>query len=203
MLDARLRGVPIPAEIADRLAFLTDAFGDTPGGWGLIETGMAEAAIAADHVRLAGRDTTDLGNMIRSMSHVLHAIDPAEVGNGFGLGYGVRRSAQAMLFHLDAVAAESEIPPAVRLHVDLAKGGASGALQHAEAAIALARSVQRATTPQQAHRLVDRLSDLVRAMAYGRDADGDGRIGYHEAESGLAQATYHLNVLRAMERSGG
>ena len=40
-------------------------------------------------------------------------------------------------------------------------------------------------------------------MAYGRDADRDGRIGYEESEMGLAQARYHLSLIMRVEGLGG
>jgi hypothetical protein len=39
-------------------------------------------------------------------------------------------------------------------------------------------------------------------MAYGNDADRDGRIGYAESEMGLAQAGYHLALVRRVEGLG-
>jgi hypothetical protein len=47
--------------------------------------------------------------------------------------------------------------------------------------------------------LISRLQALIRAMAYGRDADRDGRIGQTEAEVGLAQGWYHLQLVCRVE----
>lgn len=194
---------PLPEVVLTHLAYLTDAFAETPGGMGLIPTGMAEAEIAAKYVRLAGQDPTNLDQMVRSMAHVLHAIDPNEVGNGFGLGYGVKRAAEGVLSHIEVVVSTEGVSENVLFHVGYAAGAAYGALLRADEAIALARRIQRATEPHVALSMINDLAALVRAMAYGDDADGDGRIGYRDTESGLAQATYHLTLLRRVEGLGG
>ena len=193
---------PLPEVALTHLGYLTEAFAETPGGMGLIPTGMAEAEIAAEFVQLAGQDSTDLDQMVRNMAHVLHAIDPAEVGNGFGLGYGVKRAAQGVLTHIEVVAGTTGVPENVLFHVAYAAGAASGALLRADEAIAMARRIQRATEPEVALPMIEALADLVRAMAYGDDADGDGRVGYPQTESGLAQATYHITLLRRVEGLG-
>lgn len=187
---------PLPEQSVLHLDHITGAYGDTPGGMGLIPTGMAEAEIAAEHVRLAGRDSTDLSNMTRHMAHVLHAIDPNEVGQGPGLGYGVKRAARGVLTHV-ALATDGEgVPGVLRFHAPYIESAARGAIGRADEAIEVARRVQRSTSAREAYRLIRQLDHLVRAMAYGDDRDGDGRIGYTQSESGLAQATYHLTLVR-------
>jgi len=202
-LDSMPVRAPLPDVVLTHLAYLTEAFAEAPGGMGLIPAGMAEAEIAAEYVRLAGQDSNNLDQMVQNMAHVLHAIDPNEVGNGFGLGYGVRRAAESVITNIEVVVNSEEVPENVLFHLSYATGAASGALLRAEQAIALARQIQRATDPEVALPMIETLAELVRAMAYGDDADGDGRIGYSAMESGLAQATYHLTLLRRVEGLGG
>lgn len=188
---------PIPEGAATHLDHITSAYPDAPGGMGLVPAGMAEAEIAAEHVRLAGRDSTNLSNMVRHIAHVLHAIDPAEVGQGPGMGYGFKRAAEGVLTHLElAMASGEELPGVLELHAPYVERAARGASARADQAIELARGIQRASSAREANRLVRQLDHVVRAMAYGDDRDGDGRIGYTEAESGLAQVEYHLTLVR-------
>ena len=201
--DSLRSAARLPEAVLLHLAHLAEAFFDTPRGMGLIETAMAEAEIAARYVSLAGQDATNLGRMIGNMSHVLHAIDPVEVGNGFGLGYGVRRAAEGVLLHIDLATSVEGVSDNVVFHAGYITAAASAALVRANAAIALARQVQRATTPGEALPLIERLADLVRTMAYGDDADRDGRIGYPDTESGLAQARYHLRLIRRVAGLAG
>lgn len=182
-----------------QVGYVLDAYFDTPGGQGLLPTAVAEAEIALEHVRLAGRDSTYLGNMRANMVHVLHALDPYEVGSGFGLGYGVKRAANAVAMNIEVAAATEGASENVVLHSTSAARAARSAVLRADEAIALARAVQAASTARDANRLVERLAASVRAILYGSDSDGDGRIGWAEDEAGLAQVRYHLTLMMRVE----
>lgn len=192
--------VPLPAEAVAHLDHLTEAFPSTPDGAGLIPTGLAEAEIALEHVRLAGRDSTSLSTMTSNVAHVLNAIDPNEVGAGYGLGFGLKRAAEETLLHMDFATRVPDVSETLLFHAAYVSAAAENAVRRADQAIALARRIQRAASAQAALPLVEDLAETVRAMAYGNDEDGDGRIGYDEAEMGLAQAAYHLTLVRRVER---
>lgn len=191
---------PLADAAAQRLGYLTTASPDTPAGMGLIATGLAEAEIALEHVSLAGRNAGDLSNMQRHMGHVLHAIDPTEVGRGPGMGFGVVRAARGSLLQIEQLRALEGLPRVVSFHAPYLARAARGALARADEAVALARQVQRASSAAAAHRLVERLDEAVRAMAYGFDRDDDGRIGHTEDEMGLAQVRYHLTLVQRLTR---
>lgn len=193
-------GAPLLESAAERLRYLTSASPETPGGMGLVATGLAEAEIALEHVSLAGRNAVDLSNMQRHMGHVLHAIDPTEVGRGPGMGFGVVRAARGTLLQIEQLQALESLPGVVSFHAPYLARAARGALARAEEAVELARQVQRASSAAAAHRLVARLDEVVRAMAYGFDHDDDGRIGHTEDEMGLAQVRYHLTLVERLTR---
>jgi hypothetical protein len=192
----------VPDEVVAALASLLDGYIDTPEGMGIIPTGMEEAKLAGEYVRLAGQDSTNLNSMVRNMAHVLHAIDPNEVASGFGLGYGVKRAAEEMLIQAQVVLNADGLSDNIVSHVRHVPTAAYGALARADEAIALARRIERATTPEEALPQLQDLAALVRAMAWGSDSDRDGRIGYGDEEAGLAQATYHIKLLRTVEGIG-
>lgn len=191
---------PLPRPAAERLERLTAASPETPGGMGLIAAGLAEAEIALEHVSLAGRNPGSLSDMQRHMAHVLHAIDPAEVGRGPGMGFGVVAAARGVLLQIEQVQDLDELPGVASFHAPFVARAARGTLASADDAIDLARQTQRATSAATAHRLVGRLAETVRAMAWGFDGDGDGRIGHTEDEMGLAQARYHLTLVERLTR---
>ncbi len=190
---------PLPDDVVMHLTHLTTAFFDTPEGVGIIPVGMAEASIAAEFVRIAGQDSTDLENMTGNMSHVIHAIDPNEVRTGLGLGYGFRRAAENVAMHIEFAMAVEGVSMTVQFHGPFIAQAARGAIGRADEAVAMARRVERAEDVETALPLIERLADLVRAMAYGDDRERDGRIGRTESEAGLAQATYHLNLIYRVE----
>lgn len=191
---------PLPRPAEERLDQLTTASPETPGGMGLVAAGVAEAEIALEHARLAGRNPASLSDMQRHMTHVLHAIDPTEVGRGPGMGFGVVRAARTTLLQIEQVEEVDGLPGFISFHAPYVARAARGTLARAGDAVDLARRIQRATSATDAHRLVERLRQTVRAMAYGFDRDDDGRIGYTEDEMGLAQARYHLTLVERLTR---
>ena len=96
--------------------------------------------------------------------------------------------------------AGEDIPGVLRYHAPWVARAARGTMARTNEVTDLARQVQRASSAVVAHRLVRRLADAVRAMTYGYDADGDGRIGHTEAEMGLAQVRHHLNIVERLTR---
>lgn len=193
---------PLDPSVVLHLDHLMSAFTDTPEGRGLVPVGMDEARVAIEHARLAGLDSLDLSAMVGNMTDVLHALAPDQVGSGAGLGYGFQRAAEGVLRHTELATTDPNATDAVRFHGAYATAGATGALERVDRAIALARAVQRSGAPAEALPRIEELLDVLHAMAFGTDSDADGRIGYVEGEMGLAQAQYHLAVLRRAARLG-
>ncbi len=187
----------LPPEIVGHLESLTTSFFDTPSGMGLIPTGMVEAALASEYVSIAGMDSTNVRQMTGNMTHVLHAIEPQLAGGGLGLGYGFRRAAEGVRTYAEMAASAPGASDALLYHAPFILQAADGAVARAEEAVALARRIRSSTDPDVIRPLLDQLAERVRAMAYGFDADRDGRIGHTPAEAGLAHAAYHLRGWRA------
>jgi hypothetical protein len=192
----------LPTRIADHIYAMTHTFVDTPYGMGLIPTGMVEARIAEAYVRIAGQDSANVRAMKTNMVHVVHAIDPVQVDFGQGLGYGFKRAAEGVQTYIGLAAEDPAASPALLFHAPYVRDAATNALALADDAIAMARSIQASTEtePEPLLERLEDLADLIRAMAWGSDRDRDGRIGNNAAESGLAKAGYHLELVRRMER---
>ena len=190
----------IPPEAQLHLAHLVESFPDAPGEASLLKIAMLEGEIAAAWVRVAGVDTLDVNRMIAAMTHVIHAIDPTEVRSGNGMGYGFRRAAKNVQTHADMLqlAVPDTLSPAIAFHVPFVSHAAYIAQARADDVITLARQVQSARDVNSTIPLIKRLAEAIRAMMYGEDVDGDGRIGRNEAEVGLAQAVYHLSLVYRM-----
>lgn len=188
----------LPEAARVEIDYLLASYFDTPNALGIIPTGMAEAEIATEQIRLAGRDSTNLNAMIRGAYAVLNTIDPNVVGSGPGLGYGFRRAAEAVVTHIGLATAVDSIPETLRFHAEYVARASRSASAIADEAIATAQELQRASSPAAARGLLRVLRRQVREMAWGGDRDRDGRIGYSDGELGLAQATYHLELVRRM-----
>jgi hypothetical protein len=175
------------------------AFGDTPGGQGLLPTALQEAEIAAQHTALASADPENLDGMRRHAGHALHALDPSVVPGGPGLGYGVKQGATGAALHVGMVIGPDGASENVTVHTAHIATALANVTQWTDEAIALAQRLQSAASVASAASLVTQLDAVCHSIVYGRDADGDGRVGWQEGEGGLAQATQHMNLMRRGE----
>jgi hypothetical protein len=187
------------AMVHTHLAHVASAFGATPMGVGLLPTARAEAEIAAQHAALAAEDLTNLEAMRRHAGHVMHALDPSVYPAGPGMGYGVKAATAGAALHLE-LAVGSDIPSEnLSTHAKYIAGALAGVARRTDEAVALARRIESAPSATVAAPLATQLDALCRAIVFGRDANGDRLVGWQEAEGGLAQATYHMNLLQRGE----
>ena len=178
---------------------VAEAFDSTPHGQGLLPTAVAEAEIAAEHARFAADDPTYLEGIKRHVGHVLHAIDPTLVLGGPGLGYGTRQAARDVVLHIELAAADEGASDNVRTHARHVLSTMGNVVQHADAIVALAQEIEAAMSVATAAALLEQLTAQCDALLSGRDADGDGRIGWQAGEGGLRQATQHMTLMRRGE----
>ncbi len=184
---------PPPAHV--HIRHVAESFRGTPDRRGLLPTARAEAEIAQQHAALAARDPTDLEAMQRHAGHVIHALDPEEVDSGPGLGYGMARAARRAAHYVELAVASVGAGEAIRTHSVHVATAARSAADVADEAVEVADDIVDADSAEEAAELLEQLTTLVSALAEGRDADGDGRIGWQEGEGGLAQAEQHLGFL--------
>lgn len=178
---------------------VSTGFAAAPDGAGLLATASAEAAVAAQHARLAAYDPTNLEAAKAHAGHVLHALDPAEGSQGPGKGFGVKRAAEGVAAHIGMAAGAAGASQNVTTHAGHVAAAARGAVARTERAVAVARQIQAVQIYSAAEPLLAELVTLTRQIAEGVDADGNGSIGWQEAEGGLAQAEQHLTLLRRGE----
>jgi len=186
---------PVPTHIGHAAI----AFGDTPGGQGLLPTALAEAEIAAQHAELGAADLANLNGMRRHAGHVLHALDPSVVAGGPGLGYGVRQGAAGAAFHIELAGGSDGASENVTVHTHHITTALTNVSQWTDEAVVLAQRLQSAASVTAAASLAMQLDALCHSIVFGRDADGDGRVGWQEGEGGLSQATQHMNLMRRGE----
>jgi hypothetical protein len=129
---------------------------------------------------------------------MLHALDPALLLEGPGLGYGFRRATEEALMHIETAAATAGASENVRTHAVHLAAALRGALDRGDAIVALAHDIQLATGAPSAGEL-DRLNELGSALVQGKDLDGDGLIGWQGSEGGIRQALQHLTLLQRGE----
>ena len=183
----------------NHIGHVTDAWRDTPDGQGLLPAAVAEAEIAARHAGLAASDPSNFAGMKRHTTHVLHAVDPSQIENGPGLGYGVKRGAAGAAQHITAAANSEGASGAVQTHAVHVATSAQNTVARADQIVALAQRIARTTTAADAAPLVAELNGLAQALLSGVDANGDGRTGWQEGEGGLEVAQTHANLMKQAE----
>lgn len=178
---------------------VADTYSDTPNLQGLLPTARAEAEVALVHARLAAAERASVATIRRHAGHVLHALDPSIFANGPGLGYGVKRGVTEAARHIDLATAADSVSENVSVHGLRIGTALAGVVQRTDEATRLAEDLQLAASLTEAISLAALLAETCEAIVYGRDADGDGRVGWREEEGGLRQATYHINLMKRGE----
>jgi hypothetical protein len=184
------------------ISHVGDAFRGTPDGMGLLPTAMAEAQVVVQHTGFAARDLTDLDAMKRHVGHVLNALDPAEVENGPGLGYGVLPAINGAVRHIELAAASEGVSDGVKAHSGHVATSGKNTAERAERAVALAKGIMEATSAADAAPMMEDLLGLADQLLNGLDANEDGRVGWQTGEGGIEQAQTHLTLMKRGEGIG-
>lgn len=192
-LSAQANPIHVP------IGYLADAYPGTPAGQGLLATAAAEAAIAAQHADLAVAARSSFDDVRLHVGHVLHALDPTLVSGGPGFGYGVRQAAAAAATYIGMLTADSTTSDNVKLHAAHISASIANVVERADAMVLLAQQIETASSAAAAGTLIDQLNALGAALVQGRDANGDGVIGWPAGEGGLRQATQHMTLLKRGE----
>lgn len=177
------------------IVHVAQEFRATPESAGLLPTAIAEAQVAARHAELALRDVADLDAMKRHAGHVLHAIDPTQMAEGPGKGYGLKKAADQVAQHIELAAKAEGAPQGVVTHSVHIATSARNTAARADEVAALAKQVQAATTAEEAAALLEQLNAKAAVLLPGLDANSDGRVGWQEGEGGLDTAQTHLELM--------
>lgn len=183
---------------------VAEGFNGTPDGQGLLPAARAEAEIVVRHATLAAEDTTDLDAMQLHVGHVLHAVDPAVMAQGPGLGYGMKPAAEAAARHIEMAREAEGASRRVRDYGRRVATSARNTVERADEIIALGEQIREATDASEAAPLVGELKEIADILIEGIDENNDGGVGWRRGEGGLEQARQNLNVLReAASESAG
>jgi len=183
----------------NHIGHVMDKWNDTPDMVGLLPAAIAEARIAAQHASLAAKDPSDLAAMQRHTAHVLHAVDPTQIENGPGQGYGVKQAAEGAAKHIMAAANSDGASDAIKTHATHVSTSAQNSATRADEIVALAKRIAMASSASAASSLVAELNTLAQQLLSGNDANGDGRTGWQEGEGGLEVAETHANLMKKAE----
>lgn len=162
-------------------------FSAAPGGRGLAVTAAMEVNTAMMYANFAAGRPTDLDAMKTNVRQVLHALVPQEGSKGPGLGFGVKRAAEAVVTHIElAVKSPGASETLRKLGPNVAQAGRAVAARAQEMAD-LSGRVLAAQTAAQAAPLVEQLRTLALQLDTGKDVNGSGRIDLDAVEPGMNQ----------------
>ncbi len=124
---------------------------DTPGKGGLLPTAMREAKIAVQHATFALKKNNL--KWIRAHTwHVAHAVNPKVAPKGPGLGYGVRRAATGVAWHIEAAAKSKGSNKNIKAHSVHVATSANNVVARTDRIVALAKMVQNTRSVRMAHK---------------------------------------------------
>jgi hypothetical protein len=162
-------------------------FTGAPGGRGLVVTTAIEVNTAMMYANFAAGNPTSLDAMKTNVRNVLHALAPEQGAKGPGLGFGVKRAAEAVVTHIElAVKSPGASEVLRKLGPAVAQAGRAVAAR-AQEMTDLGKRVLAAQTATQAAPLVEQLRSLALQLDLGRDANGNGQIEMNAVEPGMNQ----------------
>jgi hypothetical protein len=185
----------MPADVAGQQAgealthfnHVATGFNGAPGGRGLVVTTAIEVNTAMMYANFAAGNPTNLDAMKTNVRNVLHALVPEQEAKGPGLGFGVKRAAEAVVTHIElAVKSPGASETLRKLGPAVAQAGRAVAAR-AQAMADLGKRVLTAQTAAQAAPLVNELRALALQLDLGRDVNGNGQIEVNAIEPGMNQ----------------
>lgn len=180
------------------VSMVADVHRDAPDDEGLLPTAVAEAQIAVQSAKQAAKGT-DLAAIKLSTSHVINALDPRQMAEGPGLGFGVKRAAAESATTIEMAAKTEGASPNIVTHAQHVAMSARNTVVRVDKLLALAKQILASTSVADASKLASQLSTQADQLIAGVDANGDGQIGWQENEGGLKQAAEHLALLKKGE----
>ena len=191
-------------EAQSHIRHVMETSAEMPREMGLLTAALSEAAIAGEHAGYAAggaEDPGDLSSMRTHSAHVLHAVDPSRIVEGPGLGVGVKRATERIIYHIESAAASGDATENVRTHAEHVATAARNAMVCVERIIALVGQIQSTESAEDVAPLTDELEALSRQLSTGVDANGDGRVTWREGEGGLEQVKQHMELMVSGEGS--
>lgn len=186
-LDLRAGSGQQTGEALTHFSHVATGFGGAPGGRGLVVTMAMEANTAMMYANFAVGSPASLEAMKANVRNVLHALVPEQGAKGPGLGFGVRRAAEAVATHIElAVKSPGGSETLRKLGPGVGQAARAVAARAQEMAD-IANRVLASPTAAQAAPLVEQLRALALQLDLGRDVDGNGRVDVNGVEPGMNQ----------------
>lgn len=172
---------------------------------GFLRQALGEAGTAAEYASFAAGGQQRPGDLQAMKTHagnVLHALDPTRMDNGPGLGFGLVEASRRTIAHVRMAADASDATDNLRTHARHVVGCVRNTLARALRMLEITERVLATGSAEEADQLSDELNTLGFQLRNGVDANGDGRVTWHEGEGGLYVAQEHMRLLLKGEGIG-
>lgn len=174
-------------EALTHFTHVATGFNGAPGGRGLVVTTAIEVNTAMLYANFAAGNPSNLDAMKTNVRNVLHALVPAQGASGPGLGFGVKRAAEAVVTHIELAVKSAGASETLRkLGPGVAQAGRAVAARAQEMAD-IGNRVLAAQTAAQAAPLCEELRALTLQLDLGRDVNGNGQVDINGIEPGMNQ----------------
>ena len=162
-------------------------FTGAPGSRGLVVTTAIEVNTAMMYANFAAGNATNLNAMKTNVRNVLHALVPEQGAKGPGLGFGVKRAAEAVVTHIELAVKSPGASETLRKLGPAVAQAARAVAARAQEMADLGTRVLAAQTAAQAAPLTEQLRAVALQLDLGRDMNGNGQIEVNAIEPGMNQ----------------
>ena len=172
---------------------------------GFLRQALGEAGTAAEYASFAAGGQGRPGDLAAMKTHagnVLHALDPGRIEYGPGLRFGLLEASRKTIAHVQMAANAPDASDDLRTHARHAVSCVRNTLERARRMLEIAERILATDSADEADQLSSELDALGFQLRNGVDADGDGRVTWHEAEGGLYDALEHMELLMKGEGIG-
>jgi len=172
---------------------------------GFLRQALGEAGNAAEYASFAAGGQQRPGDLAAMKTHagnVLHALDPARMADGPGLGFGLLEASHQTIAHVQMAADAPDATDNLRTHARHVVSCVQNTLARATRMLEITERILETESAGEADQLADELNTLGFQLRNGVDADGDGRITWREGEGGLYVAQEHMQLLLKGEGIG-
>ena len=191
----------IPPTIAHaHIGHAVTGWHDTPGQDGLLITAAQEATIGYDHAGYALEAAATPEQLREHVRHVLHAYAPERTTPGPGLGYGLCKALDGALDHLEFAAQSDDATANVRNSAAEIRANSQALREKCALVPELAVEIRAIESEVDALLLTEELRKITDEVMNGSDVNGNGVVGDHAAEYGIATIRRDIDRMTARER---
>lgn len=166
----------------------------TPGSVGYLRLAEIEAASALENADLA-LAAEDLDTMQAHMHEVLGAIDPRVGDKGGASRTGLIYAAAAINANLSIARQMEEASVNLKTQAGRAIVASDNVIEWSQKVAEATETALRSPSIETARKLMVPARLALNDIIYGDDADGDGKIGWHQGEGGLQQVREYVEYL--------